>query len=78
MNSRHFILLMALTLSGVACYLVTLQLKHGKPDSNNIESRIIIENNSTQHIEEGDVLVVEEIVGGTIILVPKDQSNLVN
>ncbi len=77
MDKKHFILLMVLTLSGVACYLTTLQLKHGKPDSNNIESRIIIENNSTQHIEEGDILVVEEIVGGTIILVPKNQSNLI-
>jgi hypothetical protein len=77
MNSRPYLLLIALILSSSACYLVTMQLKHGTPDANNIESRIIIENNSTRHIEMGDSLIVEEINGGTIILVPYNQSNLI-
>ena len=61
----------------VVVAMYSMNVKHGKSDSNNIESRIIIENNSTKHIEEGDSLIVEEISGGTIILVPYDQSNLI-
>ncbi len=77
MNMKHIIVGLSFILIASLAYITReyIQLKHGAPD---LESRIIIENNTTRHIEEGDVLVVEEIIGGTIILVPEDQSNLIN
>lgn len=49
------------------------ELEHGTPDG-----KVVIENHSTHELTEGDELIIEEITTrGTIILVPKDQSNLI-
>ena len=80
MNRKYILILVGLGCVYAMVYTAWYKIhtEHGTPDKNNYESRIIIENNSTKHIEEGDSLIVEEISGGTIILVPYDQSNLID
>lgn len=75
MNKKYIIIFVI----AVFCYAVVgtswynIYAKHGTPDG-----KVVIENHSNHELIEGDELVIEEITTrGTIILVPKDQSNLI-